>query len=100
MTNKIRYLREILRRDAKGNDGIAMEVAYDNGPGRVARFFAVPTDDLPEARALYAAWGGSRPEGYRVGTAAEGPRVASHPWRPLSDDPQGHRGALRRSTRR
>jgi hypothetical protein len=70
---RIHFLREVLVSNANGKDTIAFEFTYDNGGGREPHFFGVTDDDLPEARTLYAAWGGSRPHGSRYGTTVKGP---------------------------
>lgn len=82
---RIRFLRECLFTDFKGQDSMAMEFSYDCGIERAPHFFGVPDDDLPETHALYLAWGGNRPEGYRIGTTVSGPWIPSAPsksiWR-------------------
>lgn len=72
---RIRYLREVLVADDKGKDTIGMEFSYDSGVGQAPHFLGVPDADLAQARALYAAWGGSRPEGDRKGTIVKGPWI-------------------------
>jgi hypothetical protein len=69
---RIRFLREVLVTNTKGQQSITMEFSYDSGE-RPPRFFGVPDDDVSRARALYVAWGGSRPEGYRRGTTVKSP---------------------------
>lgn len=82
---RIRFLRERLVADSKGKDSAAMEFSYDSGAERAPHFFGVPDDDVPETRALYLAWGGTGPEGYRVGTTVKGPWIPNAPsksiWR-------------------
>jgi hypothetical protein len=69
---RIRFLREVLASNAKGKQTINMEFSYDSGE-RPPHFFGVPDEDVPQARALYLEWGGSRPEGYRRGATVKGP---------------------------
>jgi len=70
---RIHFLREVLVSDANGQDSITFEFTYDNGGGRAPHFFGVTDDDLPQARALYAVWGGRRLHGYRYGSTVKGP---------------------------
>lgn len=70
---RIQFLREVLVTDREGKSASTMEFSYDSGNDRVPHFFGVPDDDVPQARELYLAWGGNRPEGYRTGTTVKGP---------------------------
>ncbi len=72
---RIQFLREVLVTDRKDKSTSTMEFSYDNGNDRVPHFFGVPDDDMPQARALYLAWGGNRPEGYQIGTTVRGPWI-------------------------
>lgn len=72
---KIRFLRERLVTDTRGQDTIKMEYSYDSDLDRTPHFFEVPAPELRKARALYAAWGGKRTAGDRVGTTVEGPWI-------------------------
>jgi len=72
---QICWLREVLVTDRNGEAAITMEFSCDSGAGRTPRFFPVPTADLAQMRALYKEWGGSRAEGYRIGTTAQGPSI-------------------------
>ncbi len=74
---RIRFLREVLVTDLKGKATSTMEFSYDSGAERAPHFFGVPDDDLLQARALYLAWGGSRREGYQIGTTVKGLWVPS-----------------------
>jgi hypothetical protein len=82
---QICWLREKLVTDADGQERVVMEVSFDNGFGRTPQFFRVPTQDHDKARSLYAAWGGVRAQGYRIGTVAKGPGKPAVPnsyaWR-------------------
>ncbi len=80
-TQQIRFLREIEVRDDQGQKTIMMEFSCDDGARRTPRFFEIPNDDLTQARALYLAWGGSRPEGYRIGTTVRSPSWPAFPSR-------------------
>ena len=73
-------MREKLIRTASGQDAVAYEFSFDNGYGRAPQFFRVPQVDMAQARALYTEWGGSRDEGFRVGTTARGPGIAPVPY--------------------
>lgn len=70
---RISFLREVIRTDGKGVATVALEFSADSGIGRTPRFFGVPDLDLPKARLLYRQWGGSRPDGYRVGSTVPRP---------------------------
>ena len=70
---QITWLRERVVTNRQGEDTLAMEFSCDSGYGRTPQFFTVKVEDLREARLLYRAWGGDRPEGYRVGTTVKGP---------------------------
>lgn len=72
---KIRFLREVMVTDAQGQDTIKMEFSYDRDLDRTPHFFEVPASEIRKARALYAAWGGRRAEGYRQGTTVKGPWI-------------------------
>lgn len=70
---RILFLREVVVTDGNGKTTIALEFSLDSGADRTPRFFGVPDDDLPQARLLNQQWGGSRPEGYRVGSTVPRP---------------------------
>ncbi|MGB8644800.1 MAG: hypothetical protein WCF84_06155 [Anaerolineae bacterium] len=70
---RIHFLREVLVSEAKRKDIIKYEFSYDNGGGHAPHFFRVTENDLSQARALYAAWGGHRPDGDRCGSVVKGP---------------------------
>ncbi len=72
---RIQFLREVLVTDRKGKSTSTMEFSCDSGAERAPHFFGVPDDDVPQARALYLAWGGKRPEGYQIGTTVRGPWI-------------------------
>ncbi len=78
---QICWMREMLVRDADGQDHVVMQVSFDNGYGRTPHFFRVPPQDYAQARSLYAEWGGMRAEGFRIGTVAKGP---GKPFVPMS----------------
>lgn len=73
--NRIQFLRDILVTDRNGKATSTMEFSYDSGNERAPHFFGVPDDDIPQARALYLAWGGNRPKGYQVGSTVRGPWI-------------------------
>lgn len=70
---RVHYLREIIVRDRKGQATVTVEFSYDDRFAHKPRFFGVPDDQVEQARRLYLEWGGSRPEGYRIGTTAGRP---------------------------
>lgn len=74
--DRIQFLRDVVV-TRKGKAASTVEFSYDSGDGRAPHFSDVPADDLIQARALYLAWGGNRPEGYPVGTTVRSP------WPPL-----------------
>ncbi len=73
--DRIQFLREILVTDHKGKSTSTIEFSYDSGAERAPHFFGVPDDYIPQARALYLAWGGSRLAGYQIGTTVRGPWI-------------------------
>ena len=73
--DRIQFLREVLVTDRQGKAAGTMEFSYDSGVEQAPHFFGVPDDDLPQARALYLAWGGNRPEGSQIGTTVRGPWI-------------------------
>lgn len=80
-SQRVYFLRELLTRDAKGQDVLIMEFSYENGSRRAPRFFEVPDAEVLKARVLYAAWGGIRLEGYRRGTTVQRPWVPAILWK-------------------
>jgi hypothetical protein len=70
---RIHFLREVLVTDANGHDTSAFEFSYDNGGDREPHFFGIADADRSQVRALYAAWGGSRLDGYRRGSTVKSP---------------------------
>lgn len=76
---QICWLREILKTDPTGQETVAFEFSCDSGYGRAPVFFPVIAADVPQARALYRELGGSRPDGYRIGTAVQGQGVPRPP---------------------
>lgn len=70
---RVRYLREILVSDRQGNTTAVIEFSYDDRFVRRQRFFGVPDLEEAQARQLYIEWGGSRPEGYRIGSTVGRP---------------------------
>ncbi len=78
---QIRFLREIEVTDHEGRKTIQMEFSCDDGVQQTPHFFGIAEDDLSAAQSLYQAWGGSRPEGYRVGTTVRSPLWPAYPSR-------------------
>jgi hypothetical protein len=71
--NRIQFLREILVSDMKGKSTPTMLFSYDSEDQRDPRYFGVPDDDMVQAHALYAEWGGRCPEGYQIGSSGRSP---------------------------
>ena len=69
----VRFLREVLISDRQGNITSVIEFSYDDRFVRRQRFFGVPDLEEAQARQLYLAWGGSRPEGCRFGATVGRP---------------------------
>jgi hypothetical protein len=65
---QIRFLREVNVTVAPDPETAGMEFSYESGAEGVPHFVDVPVADVPLARALYVAWGGSLLEGYPFGT--------------------------------
>ncbi len=72
-TGRVQYLREILVTDKAGKTTATIEFSYDDRFAHHLRFFGVPDAEAEAARQLYLEWGGSRPEGYRIGSTVSRP---------------------------
>ncbi len=83
---QIRFLREIEVTDAQDQKQITLEFSCDDGIRRSPHFFRIPDEDLTAARALYLTWGGSRPEGYRIGSTVRSPLWPAFPSRVRSSE--------------
>ncbi len=87
---RIRFLREIEVTDTQGQKASTLEFSCDDGAGRAPHFFRIPEDDLAAARTLYAAWGGTRPQGYRIGSTVRSPLWPAFPSRVRLSETSSH----------
>ncbi len=70
---RVQYLREVLVAGKAGKTTSTIEFSYDDRFAYRRRFFGVPDGEVEQARRLYLEWGGSRPEGYRIGSTVSRP---------------------------
>jgi hypothetical protein len=74
---RIRFMRELLVTNGKGKTRVVREFSYDAPSVDRLRFFGVPDDQEAQAAQLYLEWGGSRPEGWRVGSMVSPPELTA-----------------------